>query len=80
MRYKSIKGLEGIKVPKKEEIIYLLRSHELFHRKDMSTEELWNIFTKYFNARDEFISIIRDSSKDKRKQELLKCMEKLKSE
>jgi hypothetical protein len=78
MRYKSIKGLEGIKVPKKEEIIYLLRSHELFHRKDMSKEELWNIFATYFNARDEFITIIKNPNKNLRKQLLFEYMERLK--
>jgi hypothetical protein len=79
MRYIDIKGLDGTEIPKKEELIYLLRSHDLFHRRDMGTEELWNIFTQYFNARDEFISIIRDSSKDERKQELIKCMNRLKN-
>jgi hypothetical protein len=79
MRYKSIKGLEETEVPNKEELIYLLQSHDLYHRKDMNREELWNIFTTYFNVRDELITILEDPNKNDRKQLLFEYMERFKN-
>jgi hypothetical protein len=80
MGYKYIKGLEENEVPNKEELFNLLQNHDLYHRKDMNSEQLWDILATYFNARDEFITIARDPNKVERRQELLECMERLKSE
>jgi hypothetical protein len=78
MRYKYLKGLEDANIPYKEELIYLLQRHDLQYRENMSREELWNIFATYYNARDEFITIIRNTNKELRKQLLLEYMERLK--
>lgn len=79
MKHKKLKGLEELEVPDKEKLIDLLQSNDLYHSKDMNKEELWDIFTTYFNARDEYITILRDPTKEERKQELLKCMERMKN-
>lgn len=79
MEYKYIKGLESVEVPNNEELIYILQKHDLYYREDMNREELWGILVKYFNARDEFIAIARGENKDKRRQELLEYMERIKN-
>lgn len=80
MEYEYIKGLESIEVPNKEELIYILKKHDLSYREDMSKEELWGILVKYFNARDEIIMIARNEDKDNRRLELLKFIDRLKNQ